>query len=442
MCVIIHGLKKKHVRRGEVQTAMRNNGAGFFGVALKSGGKREMIRTLSEDEFLKFFDEKVADDDGFVMHARIPSHGTKTLENVHGWEEDGILFSHNMTLTDLKPMMTKLAWGDKTDSEFFFRKIFMPYYRGLGAEAYKGGKFHPDLQAYVEHFCGSYNKFCFVMPDNNVIRVGPWVNEKDRKEGDEIAFWASNSTYSTSGWYGGRSGGYVIDDDDYDLDGWDGHLGGKSHRGRHLPQSREKASVFDGKLLLGNCGPLTVLKLAVIDWTMQNLVTTRVIGSEGAARAKYEAMLALSVPPHFNKDGYGIVASGLPKIMGPTEVAELVAAYAKHIECQICTEAGKYPKVLPGNWTLEDGLKKLNSHIEAAKRMLSIDYRFQEKDPCRMVSAFEMRISRKGNPVMERVAPIDLLGIDSMKEEDVFAAFGRIIKVMHDEAAKELEKIK
>lgn len=438
MCVIIHGLKKKHVRRVEVQTAMRNNGSGFFGVALKPDGTRDMIRTLSEDDFLKFFDEKVADDDGFVMHARIPSHGPKTLDNVHGWEEDGILFSHNMTLTDLKPMMTKLKWGDKTDSEFFFRKVFMPYYRGLGPDAYKDGKFHPDLQAYVEHFCGSWNKFCFVMPDNNVIRIGPWVNEKDRLENGEIAFWASNSTYTVRGYSG--YAGFDDEDDYYGVLGVGAGVGGsKMHRGRHNPQSQAKASSnFDGKLLLGSCGTLTVLKLAVIDWTMQNLVTTRIIGAAGEVRSKFEAILALSVPPHFNQEGYRIVASWLPKIVEQDGVKNLVESYAKHIEERICTEAGKFPRVLPGKWSLEDGLKKLYACIEAAKMALNIDYRFQETDPCKMVTAFEMRVSRKGNPVMERVASVDLLGIDSMKEEDVFAAFGRIIKAMREEALKEL----
>jgi len=73
MCVLIHSLKKKHLRREEVKEAMDRNNSGFFMAALRPEGKREVIRTMSQAELLDFFDKKVKDEDEVVMHARIPS---------------------------------------------------------------------------------------------------------------------------------------------------------------------------------------------------------------------------------------------------------------------------------------------------------------------------------------------------------------------------------
>ena len=128
MCIIAHALKKRHMKREEVLEAMRVNPSGFFMAALRADGSKETIRTLEQKEAIAFFDDKVKDDDEFVMHARIPSRGAKSLDNVHGWESDGIYFMHNMTISTIDSMMTRVKWGG-TDSEFFFRKIFIPYYR-------------------------------------------------------------------------------------------------------------------------------------------------------------------------------------------------------------------------------------------------------------------------------------------------------------------------
>ena len=193
MCVILHALAKKHIKREEVEESMKNNSSGFFLAELLKNGKRKTLRTLDKNEALQFFD-KAKDTNPFVLHARIPSRGETTLDNVHGWEEDGIIFCHNMTISSLDGMMKELNWK-KTDSEFFFRKVFIPYYRGCGKSAYKDGKFCPELTAFVNHYVGTSNKFLFIMPDNNVLRFGNWLTEDDRKEGDEVAFYASNATY-------------------------------------------------------------------------------------------------------------------------------------------------------------------------------------------------------------------------------------------------------
>lgn len=195
MCVILHAKNKKHMKRDEVVQAMKANSSGFFMIAINKD-RKNLIRTLKEDELLKFFDETVKDTDEIVMHARIPSYGPLNLDNVHGWEEDSIYFCHNMSIRAADGFRDMFPdWKDKTDSEFFFKKMFIPYYRGLGKDAYKDGKLHPDLDRFVKWMCGTTNKFCFIMPDGQVLRFGTWVTEPDRKEGNEIAFYASNSTY-------------------------------------------------------------------------------------------------------------------------------------------------------------------------------------------------------------------------------------------------------
>lgn len=195
MCVILHAKNKKHMKRDEVVQAMKANSSGFFMIAINKD-RKNLIRTLKEDELLKFFDETVKDTDEVVMHARIPSYGPLNLDNVHGWEEDNIYFCHNMSIRAADGFRDMFPdWKNKTDSEFFFKKMFIPYYRGLGKDAYKDGKLHPDLDRFVKWMCGTTNKFCFIMPDGQVLRFGTWVTEPDRKEGNEIAFYASNTTY-------------------------------------------------------------------------------------------------------------------------------------------------------------------------------------------------------------------------------------------------------
>lgn len=285
MCVILHALKKKHVTKEEILQAMKANDAGFFMAALKPDGGRETIRTLSQEDAVKFFDKEVGDDDAFVMHARIPSRGTKTLDNVHGWEQDGVFFCHNMTLSDLDDVMDEEKWKG-TDSEFFFRKVFMPFYKALGKDAYKDGKFAEPLDRLVRIAVQRSNKFLFIMPDNGVLRYGNWVNEADRKEGGEIAFWASNQSYKVykRSWdtkpsrygYGGYYGGY---------DGYDEGDGAEPWwKGTSYGAKAAKAAVeYDGTTLAD------IMGLAYLARTgFKTFVLTQALVLRGLAEAEFK----------------------------------------------------------------------------------------------------------------------------------------------------------
>lgn len=178
MCVIIHALRKKNLSRTDVMQAMNRNNDGFFmchwPIDSKNKSDRVSTRTLNEQQALSFFD-KTPDDHTFVMHARIPSKGPINIDNVHGWEEDGVMFCHNMTISSISGLMDLEKWKG-TDSEYFFRKLFMPMHRGehLADPELKPEEMGPATKRLTSLLCGENNKFLFIMPDNSVIRAGKW----------------------------------------------------------------------------------------------------------------------------------------------------------------------------------------------------------------------------------------------------------------------------
>ena len=179
MCVIIHALEKQYLKLHEVRAAMDRNPDGFFMCHWAAGSKnmddRISLRTLDREEALRFFEE-IPDTDEFVMHARIPSQGTKTIDNVHGWEEEGVMFCHNMTITCLKELIELDKWKG-TDSEYFFKVFFIPLYRDAHTvnPNLKPSELGASASRLAALMCGSTNKFCFIMPDNTVVRMGKWV---------------------------------------------------------------------------------------------------------------------------------------------------------------------------------------------------------------------------------------------------------------------------
>lgn len=190
MCVIIHTAKKRLLKRSELTTAMNNNKSGFFLAELLPKGRRNMIRTLDMQKAIGFW-EKIPDDSEVVMHFRVPSRGCTSESNVHGWEDSGILFCHNRTFHSLGGVMREENWAG-TDSEYFFRRLFMPLYKSMGGRgvAYKDGKLCAPLDRMVRAVCGDYNKVMMVMPDNKVLHYGLWEGETDRD-----GFKASNRSY-------------------------------------------------------------------------------------------------------------------------------------------------------------------------------------------------------------------------------------------------------
>lgn len=172
MCVIAKGARKD-LRADEIRQCMKSNGYGFFVAVLKKNpaGNR-FVRTLDEEEAFKAYDA-AEPDDTVVLHARIPSRGghDKNLADVHGWDsEEGIRFCHNGTVVSLDRVQKDDGCEKMTDSEYFFRRIFLPLYRA------EGGKWTELVDRIVKVVCAE-NRFLFIFPDNTVKTVGPFIED-------------------------------------------------------------------------------------------------------------------------------------------------------------------------------------------------------------------------------------------------------------------------
>lgn len=469
MCIIAHAAKKRHITRDEVLECMRVNSSGFFMCALRPDGTRDTIRTLDEKEAIKFFDDKVKDEDAFVMHARIPSRGEKTLENVHGWESDGILFMHNMTITDVDAMMKRVNWT-KTDSEFFFRKVFIPFYRGLGAEAYKDGKFHEDLDNIIQHFVGMSNKFLFIMPDNSVIRYGSWVSEPDRKEDGKVAFYASNSGYrvyrkttwgggsavNTAGFcrgedadeYGGL--GYGYDEyDEYNEYGYCGYgeYGGygegrrsrrKNRAGKDKPAKKKKE--FDGKTLLKLAGFKGLCQIALAHLVINNAIECRAIYSEDEKEKEKIASVLRAMLPRCmgvknldriksligwmlgRYDGYWSNGSD-PVMAAQTAAEEFCEVAAEMYEEDIVREHCGYA-ILANEINVKSGLDTVVTKINLILRILNVHVDFKALEPDYFTTGF---VLSKDGWSMEEFMVEDLLDIDSIEPDNTALAIRMLL---------------
>ena len=459
MCVILHAKKKKHLKKEELLQAMKTNSAGFFMALIHpSDHSRTIIRTLDDKELIKFFDKAGADDE-IVCHCRIPSRGDKNLENVHGWEEDNILFSHNMTITSIDAMMTRAQWKG-TDSEFFFRRIFIPYYRGLGDEAYKDGKFHEDLDNLVQFFVGTMNKFCFIMPDGNVLRYGNWVNESDRKEGDDVAFWASNTTYKvyTPAWNSQKGGGTAsvsgfcqygyhgyggYDDYDYDYE-YDRRLAkaaGAKGVSKWTP-SPQTSPEHLGKMLRNSLGDVCLLQIAMCHMA-------------AAGYSDYRAELQredLSADNDLKQDILEFMTCGLPRFMDDASLDVLFASLQGVADARTNPEIGNaigqlvenYAEAISekffayGNHATVAPMWPTVKHIQEGKANfireygawkasvgLTLDWNADAAE--NFAVAFDHRKSRAGNWIAERIDAVDLLGSPTMTDGDVLLGADRLL---------------
>lgn len=460
MCVILHAKKKKHLKKEELLQAMKANSAGFFMAAIHpSDHTRTIIRTLDDKELIKFFD-KVGEDDEVVCHCRIPSRGDKNLENVHGWEEDNILFSHNMTISSIDAMMTRAQWKG-TDSEFFFRRIFIPYYRGLGDEAYKDGKFHEDLDNLIQFFVGTMNKFCFIMPDGNVLRYGNWVNEPNRKEGDDIAFWASNTSYKvyTPAWNSQKGGGtasvsgfcrsgYFGYDDDYDYAYDEDRHGYYPAAAVHTKgaskwtPSPQTSPEHLGKMLRNSLGDVCLLQIAMCHMA-------------AAGYSDYRSALQREDLPADNdpeQDILEFMTCGLPRFMDDASLDVLFTSLQDVADARTNPEIGNaidqlvenYAEAISekffayGNHATVAPMWPTVKHIQEGKASfireygawkasvgLTLDWNADAAE--NFAIAFDHRKSRAGNWTAERIDAVDLLGSPTMTTDDVLLGADRLL---------------
>ena len=474
MCVIIHTKRKELLKKRELAEAMRTNSAGFFLAVLKEGGQRDVLRTMDEKEATKFWDD-APDDAEMVMHFRIPSRGDRGIQNVHGWEEDGILFSHNMTLSCLDDAMRKDDWKN-TDSEYFFRMVFMPLYRAFGAAAYKDGMLCEPLDRVTRIICGSGNRFCFVMPDNVVLKYGSWTgDDPSRKTPDgQPGFFASNTSYKVYGrlWpeygkgggattapgfcgYGGRGGydpsdpddfgdaeGYAGDHDYWYPDGNGGYLCGERQSARPLAGTKPARAVvpakkdeFDGSVVRKLVGDAGVAKLALADLVMHNLVGYWEAEDEDDASAAFvESMHDWFFPTVFNGDAIDVCQTGIACIaQGPATfgVDDFVKEYAAQLEKELAKDNGSGYKVTPyfrHEAKIETALQGLITGIKAWCRAANVHLDWHAPSAEEFATVYEMHQSRRGRPYLDTVCWDDLLYLEDVKGDDTLDAVERVLR--------------
>lgn len=452
MCVICAAAKKRHMKRAEVLEAIRHNGAGFFGFTVHEG-ERRTIRTLDDKEFMKFFDEVVGDDEPWVMHARIPSRGEKSLDNVHGWEQDGIIFMHNMTLSELDGMMKRAGWTG-TDSEFFFRHVFIPFYRGCGAEAYGDGKFCPDLDNLVTHFCGRMNKLLFIMPDNRIVRYGEWVAEPDRKEGGECAFAASNSSYKVyeRTWPKAAVGGLGRGRRDYDYDyDYDDPEYGYGEYGGYYPASaagpKSAGSDFPAMVLRG-IGTAGLCKLALCDIVAHGAAAYKSIadgwGRSAADGDEIADVFRRLMPNAFTDDTYDAAAAAIANLgdetAEPYTVTDFAEQYADEFGPALAktTGTGSVAPMFMSEDAARRALSKLLGEWRVFQRVAAVNVNWRAKSPASFAAVADHPEFEDGAWKVKKVRATDILVDEDTTNEAAFRAIGKLLKFIQAYEAGEV----
>lgn len=182
MCII--AIKEKGVDFPSFESISNcsiNNPDGFS-MMWNEGGFVKVFKTLDMVKFLKYYKRFVQkhdkDEVAIVIHCRIKTHGTIRLSNCHCWtaENDIIGFAHNGVLGIANR-------DDLTDSETFFRDIFVPIFR----IRHRFEDAEPAINAVI-----GGSRFAFLTKDGVVHRFGKYFAS------DGVLF--SNSTYLESSW--------------------------------------------------------------------------------------------------------------------------------------------------------------------------------------------------------------------------------------------------
>lgn len=165
MCIVVVSPKGQEWPSIEnIQNCVDSNPDGFA-IAWNENGEVKNYKTMGQKAIMKFYRNFIKTHDykttGMVFHARIATHGSLKLSNCHCWISDGMAFAHNGILSVKNR-------GDMTDSETFFRDIFIPIYRGKGWDS---AKLAIDA-------CIGMSKFAFIDGNGEVRGFGDYnVNE-------------------------------------------------------------------------------------------------------------------------------------------------------------------------------------------------------------------------------------------------------------------------
>jgi len=182
MCVIVLKFKGADFPSTDVVKACMKENPHGFAAAWNQDGRLVTYRTMDEAEMLAKYDEIRRLDPaatGLVFHARIATHGSKTLANCHCWtnDEGDLAFAHNGVLSNIGNR------DDMTDSETFFRDIYLPVRKA-------GGALLADKVARC--IIGS-SRFAFIDKNGNILPMGYFY--KDCEAGHKGMVYFSNMNW-------------------------------------------------------------------------------------------------------------------------------------------------------------------------------------------------------------------------------------------------------
>jgi predicted glutamine amidotransferase len=169
MCIIaIKGYNADYPSADKVNAMCKNNPDGFALAYYTATSGFQVYRTMKKNKFLAKYKEVMATYEpkeiGLFIHARIGTHGSININNCHGWtdEKTGLCFAHNGILSiDNRE--------DMTDSETFFRDLFMPAYE-LGGW---------DAADRAVRACIGTSKFVFIDSHGTMRYYGQYIKESD-----------------------------------------------------------------------------------------------------------------------------------------------------------------------------------------------------------------------------------------------------------------------
>lgn len=176
MCIICVKLKGKDFPSVERVENMCDNNSDGFAMSYYTPKGVTIFKSLNKKDFMDKYKEVMQlnkNTTSLIIHTRIKTHGTAKLSNCHCWRDKktGLVFAHNGILS-IKNR------DDMTDSETFFRDIFIPIYKNLGWEGAKKA-----IDAVI-----SSSKFAFMTQRGDIVTFGNYI------DGGDGCFY-SNSTY-------------------------------------------------------------------------------------------------------------------------------------------------------------------------------------------------------------------------------------------------------
>lgn len=411
MCIIIGGLRKNLKREEQIQ-GMRSNSSGFYVSVLREqeeNGKKirkviEEIRTLRQDEALRIWD-KAEPDDLVITHSRIPSHGPLTLENVHGWECEGVRFMHNGTMSTVADLMDS---NDKrTDSEFFFKEVFIPLWKSQGKNFNK-------IVELVTNIARGSSRFCFILPNGEIKLMG------DYEEDHEC--WFSNQSYKSytscypgtyyGGYHGGRSSagfGTVSGSGGSNVrPGLSGVVGG-------TVVAEPEPIELVREALGGDAG---IAKFLIMKLVHLNVVSSTVDAASAAADGDLATQDMLSqtmgeMTTDFDSSSFNSLVVSLDKwLVGPpVDAPDLLNLYTDAADTIVTT----YDELRIGNArvSVEDLLREDILSIKAMLRMCNTSFDWTASKLKKLVTSFKPVINRKHKLKMINRTPEELFSVPS-----------------------------